>query len=147
MGIVLNIFPLFLFHDYFMMKYAIQINSSPYQSNSGETAYQFIKCALEMGHEVVRVFFYQEGIYHAFRYLTLPEDEVQVGGRWSALVREYNIDMVVCISAAQRRGLLEGTEANRQGKKDNDVADGFRIAGLGQWVEAMLVADRFIEFS
>jgi len=54
---------------------------------------------------------------------------------------------VVCISAAQRRGLLEGNEAKRQGKKDNDIADGFRIAGLGLWVEAMLAADRFIEFS
>ena len=128
------------------MKYASQINSSPYQSTSGETAYQFIKCALDMGHEVVRVFFYQEGTYHAFRYATPPDDEIQVVARWSTLANEYNIDLVVCISAAQRRGLLEATEANRQGKKDNDVADGFRIAGLGQWVEAMLVADRFVEF-
>ncbi|NOQ15213.1 MAG: sulfurtransferase complex subunit TusD [Methyloprofundus sp.] len=128
------------------MKYAIQINSSPYHSSSGETAYQFIKCALEMGHEVVRVFFYQEGIYHAFRYATPPDDEVQGAARWSALAHEYNVDLVVCISAAQRRGLLEATESIRLGKKDNDVAEGFRIAGLGQWVEAMLAADRFIEF-
>jgi len=128
------------------MKYAIQINSSPYQSTSGETAYQFIKCALEMGHEIVRVFFYQEGAYHAFRYATPPDDEIQVVARWATLAHEYNVDLVVCISAAQRRGLLEATEANRQGKRDDDVADGFRIAGLGQWVEAMLVAERFIEF-
>ena len=128
------------------MKYAIQINSSPFQSNMGETAYQFIKCALEMGHEVVRVFFYQEGVYYAFRYATPPDDEIQIVERWSTLVREFNVDLVVCISAAQRRGLLEATEANRQGKKDNDLAEGFRIAGLGQWVEAMLLADRFIEF-
>ncbi len=128
------------------MKYAIQINSSPFQSNTGETAYQFIKCALEMGHEVVRVFFYHEGIYHAFRYAISPDDDIQSTARWSALAGEYNVDLVVCISAAQRRGLLESSEANRLGKKDNDVADGFRIAGLGQWVEAMLVADRFIEF-
>ncbi|MCK5355905.1 MAG: sulfurtransferase complex subunit TusD [Methyloprofundus sp.] len=128
------------------MKFAIQINSSPYQSNSGETAYQFIKCAVEMGHEVVRVFFYQEGAYHAFRTATPPSDEVQIVARWSALARDHNIDLVVCISAAQRRGLLDASEASRQGKKDNDVAEGIRIAGLGQWVEAMLVADRFIEF-
>jgi len=128
------------------MKYIIKINSSPYQSSNAETAYQFIKSALEMGHEVIRVFFYQEGAYHAFRYATPPDDEVQIVDRWSALVREYDIDLVVCISAAQRRGLLESSEAKRQGKMDNDVADGFRIAGLGQWVEAMLEADRFIEF-
>lgn len=129
------------------MKYSIQINASPYQSNSGETAYQFIKSALDMGHEIIRVFFYQEGIYHAFRYATPPDDEVQIVTRWSTLAREYDIDLVVCISAAQRRGLLEANEARRQGKMDNDVAGGFRIAGLGLWVEAMLEADRFIEFN
>ena len=129
------------------MKYSIQINASPYQSNSGETAYQFIKSALDMGHEIIRVFFYQEGVYHAFKYATPPDDEVQIVTRWSALAREYDIDLVVCISAAQRRGLLEANEARRQGKMDNDVADGFRIAGLGLWVEAMLEADRFIEFN
>jgi len=129
------------------MKYAIQVNSSPYQANSADTAYQFSKAALEMGHEVLRVFFYQEGVHHAFRYATPPDDEVQVVARWTELAEDYDLDLVVCISAAQRRGLLEPGEAKRQGKQDNDVADGFRIAGLGLWVEAMLIADRFVEFS
>jgi len=129
------------------MKYAIQVNSSPYQSHSGDTAYQFIKATLDMGHDVVRVFFYQEGVYHAFRYKTPPDDEVQVVARWTELAEDYELDLVVCISAAQRRGLLESGEAKRQGKQDNDVADGFRIAGLGLWVEAVLAADRFVEFS
>ena len=129
------------------MKYSIQVNASPYQSNSSETAYQFIKSALEMGHKVMRVFFYQEGVYHAFRYATPPDDEAQIVARWSALADKYELDMVVCISAAQRRGLLADSEAKRQGKMDNDLADGFRIAGLGLWVEALLEADRFIEFN
>ncbi|BCG63584.1 MAG: tRNA 2-thiouridine synthesizing protein D [Methyloprofundus sp.] len=128
------------------MKFAIQINSSPYQSSRAETAYQFVKSALEMGHEVLRIFFYQEGVYHAFRYATPLDDEQQFVARWSALAQEFNVDLVVCISAAQRRGLLEANEAKRVGKVDNDVADGFRIAGLGQWVESVLLADRYIEF-
>ncbi len=134
-------------HYYFCMKYAIQVNSSPYQSNSGDMAYQFIKAALEMGHEIVRIFFYQEGVYHAFRYATAPDDEVQMVTRWTQLAQAYDLDLVICISAAQRRGLLEQGEAKRQGKQDNDVAEGFRIAGLGLWVEAMLAADRFVAFA
>ena len=47
------------------MKFAIQINSSPYQSNAGITAYQFIRAALAEQHEIVRVFFYHEGIFNA----------------------------------------------------------------------------------
>jgi len=128
------------------MKYAIQINASPNDSNSAYSAYQFIHAALKREHEILRVFFYQEGIYHAFRYTTPPEDELQMTHKWSQLASEQGVDLVVCISAAQRRGLLCEDEARRQGKVDNDLAEGFRISGLGQLVEAILLADRFIEF-
>lgn len=128
------------------MKFAIQINTSPYQSNAGLTAYRFIQAALSQGHEVFRVFFYHEGIYHAFKFATPPDDEIPFASQWSELARQYRLDLVVCISAAQRRGLLCADEAGRQGKLDNDLADGFRISGLGQLVEATLAADRFIVF-
>lgn len=128
------------------MKYALQINSSPTDSMVGYSAYQFIKSAIEMKHEVFRVFFYQEGIYHAFKYSTPPDDELKITDNWSQLASEHSVDLVVCISAAQRRGLLFSDEAKRQGKQDNDLAEGFRISGLGQLLESMLVADRFIEF-
>jgi tRNA 2-thiouridine synthesizing protein D len=129
-----------------MMKYAIQINSSPYHSNAGNTAYHFIKAVLAAGHQVFRVFFYQDGIYHALRYVTPPDDEFNLMQKWSELAREQQVDLVVCISAAQRRGLLHSDEAKRQGKQDNDLAEGFRISGLGQLVEATLEADRFLVF-
>lgn len=128
------------------MKFAIQVNTSPYQSNAGLTAYQFITAALAQGHQIFRVFFYHDGVYHAFKYNTPPDDEHQFTRQWSELAQRDQIDLVVCISAAQRRGLLCSDEAKRQGKKDDDLADGFRISGLGQWVEATLEADRFIVF-
>lgn len=128
------------------MKFAIQINASPNNSNAGYSAYQFIRAAINREHEIFRVFFYQEGIYHAFKYATPPDDELQLTKKWSALANEQKIDLVVCISAAQRRGLLSDDEAKRQGKRDQDLAEGFRISGLGQLVEAIMVADRFIEF-
>ena len=128
------------------MKFAIQINTSPYHSNNGHTAYQFIEAALAQGHQVFRVFFYHDGVYQAFKHTTPPDDELQFTARWSELARRYQLDLVICISAAQRRGLLGVDEAKRQGKQDNELADGFRISGLGQLVEATLEADRFIVF-
>ena len=128
------------------MKFALQINSSPYQSNVSYSAYLFIKALLTQGHEIFRVFFYHDGIYHAFAHNTPPDDELHFTRLWSALAKQHNIDLVVCISAAQRRGLLYADEAARQGKQDIDVADGFRISGLGQLIEATLEADRFIVF-
>ena len=114
-----------------MMRYAIQVNASPCQSNTGYSAYQFIKAALEQGHEIFRVFFYHEGIYHAFNHNTPPDDELQLTKLWSALAEQHSLDLLVCISAAQRRGLLSADEAARQGKHDDDLATGFRIGGLG----------------
>jgi tRNA 2-thiouridine synthesizing protein D len=128
------------------MKFALQINSSPYQSNVGYSAYLFIKALLQQGHEIFRVFFYHDGIYHAFKHNTPPDDELNLTHLWSELAKQHNIDLVVCISAAQRRGLLHKDEAERQTKHDNDLANGFRISGLGQLVEATLEADRFIVF-
>jgi tRNA 2-thiouridine synthesizing protein D len=66
--------------------------------------------------------------------------------QWSALAKSHDIDLVVCISAAQKRGLLSIEEAQRQQKVDQDLAEGFRISGLSQWVEAILIADRFLIF-
>lgn len=128
------------------MRFAIQINASPNQSNIGHNAYQFIRAALAQGHEVFRVFFYHEGIYHAFKHNSPPDDELQPTACWSDLATQHQVDLVICISAAQRRGLLCADEAERRGKQDDDLALGFRIGGLGQWVEAMLEADRVIVF-
>jgi len=128
------------------MKFAFQINSSPYHNKAGFTAYRFIRCAHAEGHQILRVFFYHEGIYHAFKYSLPPDDESHLTKLWSQLAEDSQIDLVVCISAAQRRGLLHEDEAQRQGKTDNGLAAGFRIAGLGQWLAAIIAADRVLVF-
>ena len=80
------------------------------------------------------------------RYAAPPEDETSITRRWSELAALHSIDLVVCVSAAQRRGLLTTEEAAHAGPQGNDVAAGFRISGLGQWAEAVLEADRVIIF-
>ena len=128
------------------MNYAIQVNASPYTSNAGLVAYRFIVAALEQQHEIMQVFFYQDGIQHALRYALPPEDELNMQLLWSELATTHGIDLVVCISAAQRRGVLCLDEAKRQGLSEDFAAEGFRIAGLGQWVDASMRADRCMVF-
>jgi len=53
---------------------------------------------------------------------------------------------VVCIAAAQRRGLMDKSEAKRNGKDADNIAPGFRISGLGQLIEAGIQADRLVVF-
>ena len=54
--------------------------------------------------------------------------------------------MVLCVAAAQRRGLLDEDEAKRAGKDASNMAAGFNISGLGQLIDAGIQADRLMVF-
>lgn len=128
------------------MKLSIQINEGPYQHQASDTAYQFTKAALAKGHEIFRVFFYHDGVNNATRLGVPPQDDRNITQQWTELQKEHELDLVVCIAAAQRRGLLDEDEAKRQGKDANNIAEGFRISGLGQLIEAGIEADRLVVF-
>ena len=128
------------------MKFGIMVNEGPYTHQASDSAYQFARAALAKGHEIYRVFFYHDGVNNATRLTVPPQDDRNVVNRWSELALQHNLDMVVCIAAAQRRGLLDENEATRQGKDANNIVSGFRISGLGQLVEAGIQADRLVVF-
>jgi len=128
------------------VKFSIMVNEGPYQHQSSDSAYQFTKAALEKGHEIFRVFFYHDGVNNATCLTVPPQDDRHVVNRWSELSKKYNLDLVVCIAAAQRRGILDDNEAKRQGKNASNIAEGFRISGLGQLIEAGIQADRLVVF-
>ena len=128
------------------MKLGIQINEGPYQHQAADSAYQFAKAALGKGHEIFRVFFYHDGVNNATRLAVPPQDDRNITQLWTELQKEHNLDLVVCIAAAQRRGLMDEDEAKRQGKDANNIAEGFRISGLGQLIEAGIECDRLVTF-
>ncbi|MCP3970918.1 MAG: sulfurtransferase complex subunit TusD [Rhodobacteraceae bacterium] len=128
------------------MKLGIVISEGPYTHQAADTAYQFVKSALAKGHEVPRVFFYHDGVNVSTRLSVPPQDERNIQKNWTALAKEHEIDLVVCIAAAQRRGLLDENEAKRQGKDANNIAEGFRISGLGQLIEMGIQTDRLVTF-
>ncbi|RRQ19944.1 sulfurtransferase complex subunit TusD [Thiohalobacter thiocyanaticus] len=128
------------------MKLAVMVNEGPYQHQSADSALQFTKAALEKGHEVFRVFFYHDGVNNGTRFGVPPQDDRNITVQWSELAEQHNIDLVVCVAAAQRRGLLDENEAKRHGKDGNNIANGFRISGLGQLIEAGIQSDRLVVF-
>ncbi|MEW6133349.1 MAG: sulfurtransferase complex subunit TusD [Pseudomonadota bacterium] len=128
------------------MKFAIMVNEGPYTHQATDSAYQFAKAAIAKGHEITRVFFYHDGVNNGTRLTVPPQDDRHIVNRWSEMAAQHNIDLVICIAAAQRRGLLDENEAKRQGKDANNIAPGFRISGLGQLVEAGIQSDRLVVF-
>lgn len=128
------------------MKLGIQINEGPYQHQASDSAYQFVKAALEKGHEIFRVFFYHDGVNNGTRLTTPPQDDRHIVNRWSELAEKHNLDLVVCVAAAQRRGIVDPDEAKRNSKDADNIAPGFRISGLGQLIEAGIQSDRLVVF-
>ncbi len=128
------------------MKFGILISEGPYTHQASDTAYHFVKSALEAGHEVPRVFFYHDGVNVGTRLSVPPQDERNIQQQWSALAKDHGVDLVICIAAAQRRGMLDANEAERQGKDADNIAEGFRISGLGQLIEMGIETDRLMTF-
>jgi tRNA 2-thiouridine synthesizing protein D len=128
------------------MKFGIQVNEGPYTHQASDTAYQFTKAALENGHEIMRVFFYHDGVNNGTRLTTPPQDDRNIVNRWVELAEKYELDLVVCVAAAQRRGLVDEDEAKRNGKDADNIAPAFRISGLGQLIEAGIQSDRLVVF-
>jgi tRNA 2-thiouridine synthesizing protein D len=117
------------------MKFGIVVNEGPYQHQSSDSAYLFAKAAIEKGHEVWRVFFYHDGVQNASKLTEPPQDDRNIVNRWTKLAEEHKVDLVVCVAAALRRGI-----------KPENLAQGFRISGLGQLVEAGTQCDRLVTF-
>jgi tRNA 2-thiouridine synthesizing protein D len=128
------------------MKFTIQVSEGPYTHQASDSAYQFTKAALEKGHEIFRVFFYHDGVNNATRLTTPPQDDRNIVNRWSELAEKHNLDLVVCVAAAQRRGIADAEESKRNGKDADNLAPGFRISGLGQLIEGGIQSDRLVVF-
>jgi tRNA 2-thiouridine synthesizing protein D len=117
------------------MKLGLMVSAGPYTHQAADSAYQFAKAALSRGHEIQRVFFYHDGVNNSSRFTEPPQDDRHIVNRWSKLAEEHKIDLVVCVAAALRRGV-----------KDETLAGGFRISGLGQLVDSGIKADRLVVF-
>lgn len=128
------------------MKFAVVVNEGPYQHQAAWSAYRFTCAALDRGHEVVRVFFYHDGVNNGTALTAPPQDEPHVVNRWARLATEQGLDLVVCVAAAQRRGIMDEREAARHDLPAANLAAGFRIAGLGQLIDASIQADRLLVF-
>ena len=117
------------------MKFGILVNEGPFTHQASDSAYRFVLAALEKGHEIYRVFFYHDGVNNANKLSEPQADDRNLVKLWSELGQKHGLDLVVCVAAALRRGM-----------KDELLASGFRISGLGQLIETGIQADRMIVF-
>lgn len=127
------------------MKFVISVLSSS-AAPSTRRALRFAQAVLAEGHEIVRVFFYQDGVHNASSNLVIAQDQQDIAKQWQAFIIENKLDAVVCIAAALRRGVLDQAEAQRYQRDAANLAEGFQLSGLGQLHDGLQQADRFVSF-
>lgn len=127
------------------MKFAIALYSAAHAPSS-RRALRFAEAVLAGGHEIVRLFFYQDGVHSASSNIVTPQDEPDLAQQWAAFVSEHQLDGVVCIAAALRRGVLNEAEATRYQRSAVNLTAPWDLSGLGQLHDAIQAADRLVCF-
>lgn len=107
------------------MRYAIKLNQSALCPHVPRMALDFIRALEAEGHEIIRVFFYHDGVF---------EGGASFRSEWVELAQKGRFDLILCSQALDHRGL------------QLDVQSPFVVGGLALWVDACLKADRVINF-
>lgn len=128
------------------MKISLIICAAPADHQANASALHFCLAALAAGHQIYRLFFYEQGVSTANDLSVFPQDETHLPQRWQTVIAEHNLDAVICVASALKRGILDAEEAGRYEKSATSLAQGFDISGLGQWVDACIHSDRVVSF-
>ena len=127
------------------MKIAVSVHGDPEKTASPATALAFTRAALTAGHQVPRVFFYHDGVRTGCDLDGHPTARTTLLQGWVDLKRSFGTDLLICIAAAEARGLYNIEQARTAGKTAN-LHPAFQVVGLGQFTEMIMTADRALTF-
>lgn len=128
------------------MNVSVLILAPPYQSAGSRSALHYCRAALAAGHSIYRLFFYADGVYNATQLALPPQGDNDLYQEWQTLISDHQLDAVVCIAAALKRGIIDSNEAKRYEKPASNLAGAFTLGGLGLLTEAVILSDRLITF-
>jgi len=128
------------------MKFAIALFAAPH-TPAARRALRFAEAVVESGHKIVRLFLYQDGVQTASSNIVMAQDETDIARQWQQFIGQQQLDAVVCIASALRRGLLDEGEAKRYGKAAVNLNEPWQLSGLGQLHEAIQQSDRLVCFA
>lgn len=115
------------------MDYVLAVKQPVYGSQAAVLALQLAETLLAKGHTIRQIFFFQAGVSNANRWVDPASDELNLVQAWQQLAQQHHLNLHLCISGAARRGIVPAS-----------LADGFTLAGLGEFSQAVLTADRLL---
>lgn len=130
-----------------MTKFCILVTSPSIDAEGSYSALKFIEAALQGGHQITGVFFYQAGVDIANRFQTVLSDERDIHSLWKTIAQTHDIPLQVCVTAANRRGVISQLDAAEdQSNGHFNLEKPFESVGIGELVTMLNACDRSIQF-
>lgn len=117
-----------------MASFLLIIHSDHYANQSSRSALKFANAAIKNNHQINGIFFYQQGVLHASMSADVPSDELDTRQGFINLKKNHQIELLVCVTAAEKRGTAE-----------HHLAE-FTIAGLAEMASISCEVDRIVQF-
>lgn len=128
-----------------MAKYSICVKGHPDSPAIGHSL-EFSKSTIAAGHQLTGIFFYGDAVSLCLKTRIPSQGTLCLGAEWESFLLDNQLEAIVCIAAALRRGVLDRTEAKRNNFDFNLLRGGFVISGLGQLIAANAEADHVLSF-
>lgn len=116
-------------------------------------AYRYAKTYLETQvytdenkQNTLSIFFYADAANTANKLRWQTADRNNLTTKWVQLSQKYQQILPVCVSTALTRGITDQDNATRHKLDSNNVAEGFKLVGLGDLSEQLSLADKVIQF-
>jgi tRNA 2-thiouridine synthesizing protein D len=129
-----------------LLTYTLVVNGPIYGTQASRSAYQFSQALIEKGHQLVSVFFYQDGVSNGTKLSVPANDEFDLAKAWQELSEQYDVSLESCVAASLRRGVVGKQEAEQHDLDSDNLASAFTQAGLGSLAQALLTQDRIVQF-
>ncbi|ABF14361.1 sulfurtransferase complex subunit TusD [Candidatus Palibaumannia cicadellinicola] len=122
------------------------ITGPAYGNQRASSALQFAQALLNYGHYIKTIFFYQDGVYNANKFITPASDEKNLLLAWEKLAIQHKVSLHICITAALRRGIIDDQQARELNLSGFNLHSTFKISSLSYFGQAVLHCDRLIQF-
>lgn len=123
-----------------MSSFALVVTTSVID-NKTNTALAFAKELVQQGHSINGIFFYQDGVLNANKYVQAPSDEINLLTAWVDFNKQTSTPLHLCITAGERRGLTD----NEDEGFNHNIHPAFTISGLGELVVLTSTADKVVQ--
>lgn len=129
-----------------MASFTLLVTSAPFSQQNAYSAYRFALAAVQANHKVNGIFFYQSGTLSGSSLQITPSDEFDLYNAWQNLAEQYQVPLMVCVSAANKRGITTAQDASDTDNPHFSLTAPFESVGLGELANLMNSSDRLIQF-